>query len=125
MELIDFEAEGEPYGPFTRTVDLLGDGSVRLVSTPGHTPGHMSVLVRAEGERHVLIVGDAAYTLRSVREQVLPLLTAGDEAYRNSLAELKAFSEQEPDAVLVPTHDPDAWRQLSGAGSDARVRAGA
>ena len=124
-ELIDFEADGEPYGPFTRTVDLLGDGTVRLVSTPGHTPGHMSVLVCVEGGGQVLIVGDAAYTLRSIREQVLPLLTADDDAYRSSLAELKAFSEEEPDAVLVPTHDPDAWRQLSGAGSDARVRAGA
>ena len=112
MDLVDFDADGEPYGPFARTIDLLGDGSVRLLSTPGHTPGHLSVLLRASGGRTVLLVGDAAYTVRSVREQILPLLTASDRRYRASLAELRDFSEREPGAVLVPSHDPDAWREL-------------
>jgi glyoxylase-like metal-dependent hydrolase (beta-lactamase superfamily II) len=60
----------------------------------------------------VLVVGDAAYTLRSIHEQVLPMRTADDDASLRSLRELKAFTEQAPDAVIVPTHDPDAWRQL-------------
>ena len=116
MQLIDLEANGEPHGPFARTIDLFEDGSVRLLATPGHTPGHMSVLVRVAGGRHVLIVGDAAYTLRSIREQILPLFTADDGRYRRTLRELRAFSEQEPDATLVPSHDPSAWRQLAGYG---------
>jgi glyoxylase-like metal-dependent hydrolase (beta-lactamase superfamily II) len=112
VELLDYSRQGEPFGSFARTIDLFGDGSVRLVSTPGHTPGHQSVLLRLEDGRQVLVVGDAAYTLRSIREQVLPMRTADDEASRRSLRELKAFAEQAPGAVLVPTHDPDAWRQL-------------
>jgi N-acyl homoserine lactone hydrolase len=115
MELLDLGADGEPYGPFSATIDLLGDGSVRLISTPGHTRGHMSLLVRADGGRQVLIVGDAVYTLRSMREEILPLLTTGDERYLRSLRELRAFAEEEPDAILVPTHDPDAWRALAAA----------
>jgi len=110
---VDFAGEGEQYGPFAQTVDLLGDGSVRLISTPGHTPGHMSVLLRAEAGREVLVVGDAAYTVRSIREQLLPLIVDDTERYRRSLADLRAFADQHPDAVLVPTHDPDAYTALS------------
>jgi N-acyl homoserine lactone hydrolase len=113
MDLVDFASEGEPYSPFGATIDLLGDGSVRLISTPGHTPGHLSVLLQAERGRQVVVVGDAAYTLRSIGEELLPLLTAGgDKRYRRSLRELKAFSEREPEAILVPSHDPTAWHQL-------------
>jgi glyoxylase-like metal-dependent hydrolase (beta-lactamase superfamily II) len=70
-------------------------------------------LLRLEDGRKVLVAGDAAYTLRSIREQILPMRTADDRASRRTLAELKAFAELEPDAILVPTHDPDAWRQLT------------
>jgi N-acyl homoserine lactone hydrolase len=112
VDLVDLDADGEPHGPFERTLDLLGDGSVRLIATPGHTPGHTSLLVRATGGRTVLIVGDAAYTRRSIREQRPPLITAGDSEYRESLRALGEFAEREPAAVLVPTHDPDAWRDL-------------
>jgi len=112
MRLVDFEADGVPYGPFDRTVDLLGDGSIRLVYTPGHTPGHMSALVRLDDGDSAMVVGDAAYTLHSIEEGVLPLLTADDGQSVRSLRALKSFAEQNPQAVVVPTHDPDAWRAL-------------
>jgi glyoxylase-like metal-dependent hydrolase (beta-lactamase superfamily II) len=92
--------------------DLLADGSVRLISTPGHTPGHLSVLLRT-GQGDVLLAGDAAYTLRNIDEQILPLMTSDDDAARRSLAKLKTFTDEHPDAIVVPTHDPDAWRRLS------------
>jgi glyoxylase-like metal-dependent hydrolase (beta-lactamase superfamily II) len=114
-ELVDFGADGEGYGPFAQTIDLLGDGSVRLVSTPGHTVGHLSVLLRVAGGREVLVVGDAAYTLRSIEEQILPLFTVSDKRYAATLAELNAFADARPEATLVPSHDPAAWRVLARA----------
>ena len=113
MRLVDFHEDGEPHEPFTRTIDLLGDGSIRLISTPGHTPGHLSVLVRLDGGRQVLLVGDAAYTRRSVDEQILPFFTTGDDRYRASLRELKEFADREPHATLVPFHDETAWRDVA------------
>ena len=101
-------------GPFTRTIDLMGDGSIRLISTPGHTPGHLSVLLDLGPGPQVLVIGDAVYTLRSLREEILPLLTVDDDAYLRSLREIKAFAESAPDATLVPTHDPAAWRDIAG-----------
>ena len=112
MTLLDFERDGEPIGPFRRSLDLLGDGTIRLLFTPGHTKGHMSVLVCLTDGSRVLLVGDAAYTLRSIREQLLPMLTDDDEASKRSLRELKEFSERDPGAILVPTHDPVAWQSL-------------
>lgn len=131
MRLVDFGRDGEPHGPFARTIDLLGDGSVRLVSTPGHTRGHLSVLLRVAGGGEVLLVGDAAYTTRSIDEQLLPLITADDDASRRSLRELARYAHEHPGAVVVPSHDPTAWHALrvgerpSGRGSAAGLSRGA
>ena len=118
MEFVDFAGSGEPSGPFGATIDLLGDGSIRLLSTPGHSPGHLSVLLRVADGRNVLVVGDAVYTLRNLELERAPLLVSDKGAYFRSLRELKAYAAQEPDAILVPTHDPDAWRALAGAHSE-------
>ncbi len=115
VRLVDLTRDGVPFGPFPKTFDVLGDGSLRLLSTPGHTRGHMSVLVLLEDGRRVLLVGDAAYTLRSIREGRLPMLTDDDEASRSSLAQLAAFMREDPEAIVVPSHDPDAWRALSAS----------
>lgn len=119
VDPIDLPEDGEAHGPFASTLDLLGDGSIRLISTPGHTPGHMSVLLRLAGGTQVLLVGDAAYTRRSIEEQILPLLTDNDDKYRATLTELKRFTELEPDAIVVPSHDPTAWHQLRDVSQSA------
>ncbi len=73
----------------------------------------MSLLLRLSGGRHVLLVGDAAYAVRNIREELLPMLTVDDDASPASLRELKAFIDAEPAATVVPTHDPEAWRMLA------------
>jgi glyoxylase-like metal-dependent hydrolase (beta-lactamase superfamily II) len=120
MQLLDFDRDGEAYGPFARTIDLLGDKSIRLISTPGHTPGHLSVLLRLAHGRQALVIGDAAYTLRNVRERILPMLTAGDTLALRSLAEIDAFAQGQPDAILVPSHDPSAWQALPEVSASAQ-----
>jgi glyoxylase-like metal-dependent hydrolase (beta-lactamase superfamily II) len=68
--------------------------------------------VRLDDGRTVLLVGDAAYTVRSIHEELLPMVTADDGESLRSLHELNAFGEAHPEAILVPSHDPDAWRRL-------------
>ena len=53
------EFDGPAIGPFAATHDIAGDGSLLLVPTPGHTRGHMSMLVRSAGGSF-LLGGDAA-----------------------------------------------------------------
>lgn len=112
MQLLDFESDGEPYATFEQSIDLLGDGTIRLLSTPGHSAGHLSVLLRLADGGQALLVGDAAYTLRNIHEETLPMLTDNDAAARRSIAEIKAFALANPQTIIVPSHDPDAWRVL-------------
>ncbi|MCB1703536.1 MAG: N-acyl homoserine lactonase family protein [Halioglobus sp.] len=42
--------------------DVFGDGSVRLIYTPGHTPGHQSLLVMLENTGPVVLSGDLYHT---------------------------------------------------------------
>ena len=72
-EAIDFDT-GQPVRAIDGELDLFGDGSVRIVPTYGHTPGHQSVIVTlAKGE--VLLAGDCCYTQRNLDTMVLPKAT--------------------------------------------------
>ena len=84
----------------------FGDGSIRLASTPGHTSGHMSVIVRLK-DRDMVICGDAAYRSEQLEEgSDLPGLMADPHNFRRSLQEIRLFHRQYPEAVMTPGHDP-------------------
>jgi glyoxylase-like metal-dependent hydrolase (beta-lactamase superfamily II) len=51
--------DGPVVGPFGASHDLAGDGTLLVVPTPGHTPGHCGLLVR-DGDRTTLCLGDAS-----------------------------------------------------------------
>jgi len=83
-------------------VDLLGDGSVVIVPTPGHTPGHQSLLVHLA--RHsVLLVGDAAYDPVKMRERKLPGYLWNPDKVIESWERLEELERAEK-AELVLSH---------------------
>jgi glyoxylase-like metal-dependent hydrolase (beta-lactamase superfamily II) len=93
-------------------IDLLGDGSIVLLRTPGHTAGHRSVVLRLSGGRELLLTGDAAYSQRTIDEDLTPLLTWRDDAFQSSLARLRDWGAQHPGAPVICGHDADAWPTL-------------
>jgi glyoxylase-like metal-dependent hydrolase (beta-lactamase superfamily II) len=101
----------ESFAGFAQTLDLFGDGSVRAISTPGHTLGHQSVLLRTRSGE-VLLAGDAAYTERSLQGDAIPLMAHDEHLYRRSLREIQRYREQTPDAIVIPGHDPNSWPSL-------------
>jgi N-acyl homoserine lactone hydrolase len=54
-----------PDGPFSGTYDLLGDGRLVIVPTPGHTPGHVAMIVRGSTRRW-LLAGDLVHDPREL-----------------------------------------------------------
>jgi N-acyl homoserine lactone hydrolase len=110
---IHFEARSvDSFASFGRSVDLFGDGSVRLLSTPGHTLGHMSVLARLrDGE--LLMTSDAIYSRESLTRDLRPWVVADAHLYRRSLAEIRRYMEQTPSATLIPGHDPAEWPTIA------------
>lgn len=109
---IDFDGDFvESYGPFGRTFDLFGDGSVRLAYTPGHSAGHTSVVLRLP-RRDFVIIGDAAYDWKQFEGTAEPTFVADEHNFRRSLRELQAYRRTYPYALMVPGHDPDFWQKL-------------
>jgi glyoxylase-like metal-dependent hydrolase (beta-lactamase superfamily II) len=78
-------------------VDLVGDGSLMLIPTPGHTPGHVGLLA-CEDERTFFIGGDVVHRASELATEV------------PWLAELCSNRS----ATVLTTHDPDALELAVG-----------
>ncbi len=94
--------------------DLFGDGSVRLVATPGHTPGHQSVLVTPEAGPRVLITGDAVYSEQALREGRIDGVGMAPARARESIARLQELCREAP-TIVCPTHDTASAARLAAA----------
>ena len=110
---VDFDRENiDSYASFGRTFDLFGDGSIRLAYTPGHSPGHMSVIARL-AKRDFVIGGDVLYLLAQLDgSEPGPPRPYDAHNLRRSLQELRLFHRQFPDAVITPGHDPDFYARI-------------
>jgi glyoxylase-like metal-dependent hydrolase (beta-lactamase superfamily II) len=104
LEVLDY-AGVAPFAPLGAAVDLLGDGSLWAIATPGHTPGHTSYLVN--GAEPVLLVGDASHFRWAFEHDVPPrAMTSGDRVHAvESLAQLRRFAARYPRVRLVFGHE--------------------
>lgn len=95
-------------------VPLTRAGDVRLVATPGHTAGHLSVLVD-EGPRTLFLAGDASYTeanLQAGAVDGVSSLGGGEEVAAATLERIRRYAADRP-TVFLPSHDPDSGRRLA------------
>ena len=110
---IDFDGRGiSSYASFGRSFDLFGDGSVRLVYTPGHSAGHCSVVAHLR-DNDFVIAGDAIYTFDQLHGGAPPPRPLDFHRWRRSLTELQLFHRNYPDATIVPGHDLGHWSELA------------
>jgi N-acyl homoserine lactone hydrolase len=54
--------------------DVFGDGSVILVFTPGHTPGHQSLLVHLKDSGFIILSGDVVHLEENFEKNIVPSL---------------------------------------------------
>lgn len=81
--------------------DLLGDGSIELLLTPGHTPGHQSVRIGDD-----LILGaDVAYFASGLDDHRFPVFGDDHAEQGRSAERLRAIRDS--GTRVVPGHDPD------------------
>jgi len=92
--------------------DLLGDGTIRLLATPGHTAGHQSVLVTPTDGPPVLITGDAVYSVDALLQHRIDGVGVDPARARASIERLRQLCGETP-TVVAPTHDVDAARRVS------------
>lgn len=91
--------------PFEGAVDLLGDGSFWALSTPGHSPAHISFLVN--GARPLLITGDAAAYHAQLEHRIAPAPGVADPVLAlRSLEALADLHERLPQLGVAVGHEP-------------------
>ncbi len=94
-----------------RSLPLTQAGDVRLVSTPGHTVGHLSVIVD-EGDQSVFLAGDTSYTEQFMLDQVVDGVSPEVSTAADTLRRILDTTRQTP-TVYLPAHDPDAAARLN------------
>ena len=95
---------GGKVEPVSGDKDIFGDGSVIMLNTPGHTPGHHSLLVRLAEKGNVLITGDLAHFRENYDSNGVPTFNTNRA---DTLASLDRFKQLATNlkATVIIQHD--------------------
>jgi N-acyl homoserine lactone hydrolase len=91
--------------------DVFGDGSVTLVSTPGHTPGHQSLLVHLKKSGFIILSGDVVHLKENFEENIVPSLNTSKPESIASMARVRRLMGTYK-AVLFINHDKSQTDKL-------------
>jgi N-acyl homoserine lactone hydrolase len=94
--------------------DVFGDGSVVILATPGHTPGHQSLLVRLANHGPLLLSGDLAHTRGNWEQRRTPVNNFDRAMSVRSMARVEALLRTHG-ATLVIHHDGEHGARLPKA----------
>jgi N-acyl homoserine lactone hydrolase len=111
-------------GPFASSAPISAAGDVIAVPTPGHTPNHLSVVVR-DGDHEIMLAGDASYLESTMLSGTVDGVSPDETVAAATLARIREFCSQRP-VVYLPAHDPHAaqrLRQSRSVGAPASGRA--
>jgi len=104
---------GGKVEPVVGDRDVFGDGSVIMLSTPGHTPGHHSLLVKLKETGNVLITGDLAHFRENYEGNGVPTFNT-DRA--QTIASLDRFKKLAANlrATVIIQHDQRDVEKVKG-----------
>jgi N-acyl homoserine lactone hydrolase len=97
---------GHPVTKLEGDRDVFGDGSVTILSTPGHTPGHQSLLVKLPKTGTVVLSGDAVHFKANFEARNVP---GGNTDKGQTLASMSRMSDimGQQKAQLWINHDKE------------------
>jgi len=100
----------EPVGAFDRSQRVTSDGKVVMVPTPGHTPGHVSVIV-LDGDLCYFLAGDTTYTQQALIEERVDGVSPNEAVSMRTMQTIKRLAQERP-MVYLPTHDSESAYRL-------------
>ena len=104
-----------PHGPFVRSCPVTSDGRIAIVSTPGHTPGHVSVIVD-DDELSYFLAGDTSYSQQTLVEQKVDGVSPSETLSKSTLRTILRYAEQRRARLLAyarPRVDNPTQKQRS------------
>jgi glyoxylase-like metal-dependent hydrolase (beta-lactamase superfamily II) len=105
-----YDPTTEPFGPFPESMPVTEAGDVRIVPTPGHTPGHVSVVLD-EGDRVLFFAGDTSYDEGLMVEGAIDGVCPDPDSARLSMERIRELCASRA-IVYLPGHDPEAGERL-------------
>jgi len=103
-----------PFGAFPRSKALSDDGRIVAVDTPGHTPGHISVICVDDEDRHVMLAGDTTDSLEQLHALRADAVAPHPKVHIATMKTILAHCAQHP-TIYLPSHDPDSAARLADA----------
>lgn len=91
--------------------DVFGDGSVKLVAAPGHTPGHRVALVDLPQSGLVLLTGDLYHLAESREKRTIPAFNTDRAQTLASIDKVEALAK-DTGARVIRQHVPDDFEAL-------------
>jgi len=85
-------------------LDVFGDGSVTLISTPGHTPGSQSLLVRLKNSGFIILSGDVVHLEENFAKSRVPSLNTDKPASIESMERIRQIIKTYK-ATMFINHD--------------------
>ncbi len=111
---VPFALGDGPFGAFPRSHSLSPDGRIVAVETPGHTPGHISVICIDDQDRHVMLAGDVTDTLEQLLAKRADAIGPDPKAHVATLERILEHCRAHP-TVYLPSHDPGSAERLAGS----------
>jgi len=112
-------SEGGKVEPVALDKDVFGDGTVMMLYTPGHTPGHHSLLVKLPQTGAVILTGDAAHFQENYETNGVPSFNFDRAQTLASLDRIKKIAGNGKTTVVIQ-HDPRDVSKLPVAPESAR-----
>ena len=101
----------ERFGPFEQSHKLTQAGDVLIVPTPGHTPGHVSVVVNTENPIFFL-AGDTSYSQSLLIKRISDGVSPRASVAIDTMDRILRLADSRP-LVYLPTHDPESVERLA------------
>jgi glyoxylase-like metal-dependent hydrolase (beta-lactamase superfamily II) len=94
--------------------NVFGDNSVIIISTPGHTPGHQSLLVMLPKTGAVVLTGDAAHFQENYDKRRVPVQNFSKEQTLQSMDRVADVAKANKAQIWI-NHDPEQTAKLKMA----------
>lgn len=106
----------EPVPGLGGTHDLFADGTIQIISLPGHARGQVGAIISV-GRQKVFLAADGCWQRESYRQKQPPawithFFIDNVSEMRRTLEGIATFHAAHPEIAIVPSHCPEAYANL-------------